>query len=126
MADTMNLDPTQPIDRVKLLVGDFIADEPFLNDGIYLWLLAENANDELATAIAALGHIINYIALSPTEWKIGEASETSASVVILERRLADLQRQQGKAAPILIHSDRRDWCDFDDAFGSTRPRSWRN
>lgn len=126
MATTINLDPTQPVDRVKLLVGDFIADEPFLTDAIYLYLLQENANDELATAIEALGRIINYIALSPTEWRIGEASETSASVTILEKRLADLIRQQGKAAPILIHSDRRNWCDFDDAFGRTSPRTWRH
>lgn len=126
MASTMNLDPTKPVDRVKLLVGDFIADEPFLTDGVYLWLLSENANNELAAAIAALGHIINYIALSPTEWRIGDASETSASVTILEKRLADLVRQQGKAAPILIQSDRSNWCDFDDAFGSTSPRNWRN
>lgn len=125
MATTINLDPTKPVDRVKLLVGDFIADEPFLTDSIYLWLLAENANDELATAISALDRIINYIALSPTEWRIGDASETSASVTILERRRAELLRSQGKAAPILVHSDRRNWCDFDDAFGSTRPRTWR-
>ena len=125
MATTINLDPTKPVDRVKLLVGDFIADEPFLTDSIYVWLLAENANDELATAISALDRIINYIVLSPTEWRIGDASETSASVTILERRRAELVRSQGKAAPILVHSDRRNWCDFDDAFGSTRPRTWR-
>lgn len=112
--------PTNPVDRIRLLVGDFILDEPFLSNDVYMWLYNENAQNDIATAIAALGHIINYIALSPTEWKIGEAQETAASVTILERRLADLQRQQGKAAPILIHSDRKNWCDFDDAFGKSR------
>jgi hypothetical protein len=118
----MAFNPLNPVDRIRLLVGDFILDEPFLSNEVYLWLYSENGSDDLATAIAALQHIINYIALSPTEWKIGEAQETAASVTILERRLADLQRQQGKAAPILIHSDRKNWCDFDEAFGRTGPR----
>lgn len=111
------LDPNSIVDQMRLLTGDYIEDEPYLNDDIYLWFYAQNNNSILDAAIEALESIINNIALSPQEWRIGESSEMNASVILLEARLVSLKnRKSNGKVPIAFRSDRKNWKDFDELF----------
>lgn len=115
---TTQLDPDNFVDRMRLLTGDFIEDEPYLEDSIYVYFYGKNGNSEIDGAIEALESIINNIALSPVRWQIGDASETNASVAALQARLADLRvRKKGNKVPVLVHTDRSNWQDFDKVFG---------
>lgn len=114
---SMVLDPDNYVDRMRLLTGDFIEDEPYLEDSIYVYFYSNNGNSELDGAIEALECIINNIALSPTQWKLGDASETNASVSALTTRLSELKaKKKGSVVPVIIRSDRKDWKDFTGLF----------
>ena len=118
MATLADLDPSTIVGQMRLNTGDYIEDEPFLSDDIYLWFYQQNGNSVLDGSIEALESIINYIALTPDAWRIGEASESKADVQTLSYRLADLKLKKRSAkAPIIIKTDRKNWNDFTKAFG---------
>lgn len=117
MAST-NLDPSNFVDQMRLNTGDFIEDEPYLEDSIYVYFYELAGNSVIDGSIMALESIINNIALSPQRWQIGEASETGPLVTALTERLTALtQRRTGAKVPVILRSDRKNWCDFSDAFG---------
>lgn len=113
----MALNTNIVVDRMRLLTGDYIEDEPYLDDDIYLWFYEENGNSEVEGAIEALESIINNIALSPVRWEIGDSSESAPAIAALEARLDSLKaRRAGTKVPVVIRSDRKNWDDFDKAF----------
>lgn len=112
-----NLDPSNYVDRMRILTGDYVLDEPFLEDSVYVYLYQKNGNSELDGAIEALESIINNIALSPSRWTIGEATEWSASIPQLTLRLEELKlKRKGTIVPVVLHTDRSNWDDFNDLF----------
>ncbi len=116
---TMNLDPNNIVDQMRLNTGDFIEDEPFLQDDVYLWYFQENGNSVIDGSIAALESIISYIALSPSSWEIGDASEDRPSVQSLEARLVKLRAKRSNAkVPVVIRSDRKNWDDINCLFNN--------
>lgn len=113
----MALNTNVVVDRMRLLTGDFIEDEPYLDDDIYMWFYEENGNSEVDGAVEALEAIINNISLSPARWQIGDASETGPALEALEKRLLSLKaKRSGSKVPVVIKSDRKNWCDFESAF----------
>lgn len=113
----MALNPNTIVGQMRLYTGDYILDEPYLEDAVYVWLYAQNGNSVIEGSIAALESIINNIALSPASWRNGDVSETTQSIESLERRLADLKlKRSSTKAPVVFSSDRKNWCDFDKAF----------
>lgn len=117
MAST-NLDPSNFVDQMRLNTGDFIEDEPYLEDSIYVYFYNLAGNSVIDGSIMALESIINNIALSPQEWRIGEASERGPLITALTERLAALKvRRTGSKVPVILRSDRKNWSDFDKAFG---------
>lgn len=125
MAST-NLDPSNFVDQMRLNTGDFIEDEPYLEDSIYVWFYEQAGNSVLDGSILALESIINNIALSPQRWQIGEASETGPLISALTARLDDLKtRKPNSRVAVVIGSDRKNWCDFNEAFGQ-RSNHFRN
>lgn len=117
MAST-NLDPNNFVDLMRLNTGDFIEDEPYLDDAIYIHFYTEANNSIVDGSILALECIINNIALTPQSWRIGDASETAPLVSALQERLESLKQKRTNArVPILLKSDRKNWEDFEKAFG---------
>lgn len=117
MAST-NLDPSNFVDQMRLNTGDFIENEPYLEDSIYVYFYNLAGNSVIDGSIMALESIINNIALSPQEWRIGEASERGPLITALTERLAALKvRRTGSKVPVILRSDRKNWSDFDKAFG---------
>lgn len=113
----MAIDPNTTVGQMRLLTGDFIPEEPYLEDDIYTWFYEQNGNSVLKGSIEALESIINNIALSPERWVLGDASEERAAVNALERRLADLKLKEHRGiVPVIIRSDRKNWDDFDSLF----------
>ncbi|WP_168016591.1 hypothetical protein [Halomonas salinarum] len=109
-----------PEEQVRLNIGDTDTDEQYLEDSVITFLLTENGNNVLDASIAALEVIINQVALQPSRWEIGDASETRASVEQLENRLQELinrrNAQKYTAIPIILNTDRKDWNDLDKIF----------
>ena len=123
MAST-NLDPTNLVDQMRLLTGDYIEDEPYLNDDVYLWFYEQNGNSVLDGSIEALESIINNLALSPESWRVGDAWETRGSINALERRLDELKvKRKGTKVPVVFSSDRTNWSDFNELFSENKPRT---
>ena len=117
MAST-NLDPSNFVDQMRLNPGDFIEDEPYLEDSIYVYFYNLAGNSVIDGSIMALESIINNIALSPQRWQIGDASETGPLITALNERLVSLKsRRSGAKVPVILRSDRKNWNDFDKAFG---------
>ena len=113
----MALDPNNIVDQMRLLTGDFIEDEPYLEDAIYLWFYEQNGNSVIDGAIEALESIINNIALSPASWEIGDASESRQTMASLETRLTSLKgKRKNKRLPVYVNTDRKNWDDFDKLF----------
>ena len=117
MAST-NLDPSNFVDQMRLNTGDFIEDEPYLEDSIYVYFYNLAGNSVIDGSIMALESIINNIALSPQRWQIGDAPETGPLITALNERLVSLKsRRSGAKVPVILRSDRKSWNDFDKAFG---------
>ena len=113
-----NLDPNNFITQMRLNTGDYLEDEEYLSDAIYVYFYNEGGNSVIEGSILALESIINNIALTPQKWSIGDASETAPLVENLTMRLDALKsKQKNNKAPIVIKSDRNNWCDFDKVFG---------
>lgn len=103
--------------RMRFLTGDYIIDEPYLEDAIYLHLYAQEGSSEIDGAVAALESIINNIALSPAKWRSDGVWEEKQSLAALEERLKSLKaKQRGNKIPIVMSSDRKNWDDFDKVF----------
>lgn len=116
MSNTI-LDPSNFISQMRLNTGDYIEDEPYLSDAVYVHFYREAGNSVIDGSILALESIINNIALSPQKWTIGDASETAPQVTILNDRLIALkERRTGAKVPMIINSDRKNWCDFNKVF----------
>ena len=119
MAST-NLDPSNFVDQMRLNTGDFIEDEPYLEDSIYVYFYNLAGNSVIDGSIMALESIINNIALSPQRWEIGDASETGPLITALNERLVSLKsRRSGAKVPVILRSDRKNWSDFDKAFSNS-------
>ena len=119
MAST-NLDPSNFVDQMRLNTGDFIEDEPYLEDSIYVYFYNLAGNSVIDGSIMALESIINNIALSPQRWEIGDASETGPLITALNERLVSLKsRRTGAKVPVILRSDRKNWSDFDKAFSNS-------
>ena len=113
-----NLDPNNFITQMRLNTGDYLEDEEYLSDAIYVYFYNLGGHSVIEGSILALESIINNIALTPQKWSIGDASETAPLVENLTMRLDALKsRQKNNKAPIVIKSDRNNWCDFDKVFG---------
>lgn len=116
MSNTI-LDPSNFISQMRLNTGDYIEDEPYLSDAVYVHFYKQAGNSVIDGSILALESIINNIALSPQKWTIGDASETAPQVTILNDRLTALrERRTGAKVPMIIKSDRKNWCDFNKVF----------
>lgn len=114
----MALDPNNIVDQMRLMTGDYIDGEPYLEDAVYLWFYESNGNSLIDACIEALESIINHIALSPASWTIDEASETKQTMESLERRLHALRAKgRGNKPPMIIGTDRKNWHDFEAVFG---------
>lgn len=115
----MLLNPENFVDQMRLNTGDFMEDELYLDDAIYVHFYRQAGSSVIDGSILALEAIIANIALTPLKWSIGDASETAPQVVQLNERLVALkQRKTNNKAPILLKSDRKTWCDFDKVFGA--------
>lgn len=113
------LDPNNFVDQMRLNTGDYIEDELYLDDAIYVHFYSQAGNSVIDGSILVLESIIANIALSPVKWSIGDASETAPQVVQLNERLVALrQRKNNNKVPVIINSDRKTWCDFDKVFGA--------
>lgn len=111
------IDPNNFVDQMRLNTGDYIEDEEYLSDAVYVWFYNQSGQSVLDGSILALESIINNIALSPERWVIGDSSESRASVETLTQRLQALQiKKKGTKVPVIIRSDRKNWCDFDKVF----------
>ena len=122
-----NLDPSNFVDQMRLNTGDFIEDEPYLEDSIYVYFYNLAGNSVIDGSIMALESIINNIALSPQRWQIGDASETGPLITALNERLVSLQsRRTGAKVPVILRSDRKNWNDFNKAFSNSCDDHLRN
>ena len=111
------LNPENFVDQMRLNTGDFIEDEDYLSDAIYVWFYNQAGQSVLDGSILALESIINNIALSPEKWAIGDSSESRPTVAVLTDRLNALKlKKKGTKVPVLLKSDRTNWNDFNKAF----------
>lgn len=112
------LNPNTFIGQIRLKVGDTNKNDPYMDDSVYAWFYTQNGNSVIDASIAALESLINQIALNPTEWDVGDLGAKNAVVATLERRLSSLRSEKAKyKAPVVISSDRKNWNDFNKAFG---------
>ncbi len=56
-----------PVDRVRLMVGDIDPFEEILSDDVYKYILATNSSNEKRTALQALRYIVAALASCVTE-----------------------------------------------------------
>lgn len=113
------LNPENFVDQMRLNTGDYIEDELYLDDAIYVHFYRQAGSSVIDGSILALEAIIANIALTPLKWSIGDASETAPQIAQLNERLTALkQRKTNNKVPILLKSDRKTWCDFDKVFGA--------
>lgn len=112
------LNPSNFVSQMRLNTGDYLEDEEYLSDAIYVHFYNESGHSVIDGSILALESIINNIALTPQKWTIGDASETAPLVETLMQRLDALKsKQKNNKAPIIIKTDRKNWDDFNKAFG---------
>lgn len=116
---------TNPVDRIRLMVGDISPDWAILDDSIYEYTYYENNQDEYLTAIDCLENIINYYALNPEDETFGDVSSSVYGIGAMEKRLTALKLKKGADAtgtnriPVMIRGNgRKTWDDFDSLFGS--------
>lgn len=111
------INPNNFVDQMRLHTGDYIEEEDYLSDAVYVWFYNQAGQSVLDGSILALESIINNIALSPEKWSIGDSSESRANVSVLNERLNALRlKKKGTKVPVVIRTDRQNWCDFDKAF----------
>ena len=65
------IDPNNFVDQMRLNTGDYIEEEDYLSDAVYVWFYNQANQSVLDGSILALESIINNIALSPEKWTIG-------------------------------------------------------
>lgn len=109
------------IQQIRLIVGDTAGDFPFLADATYEWLIETHPTNINAAAVEALEMIINQLALSPQSIKTQDLTEIGPLIVSLETRLTSLKAKatpSTKGFPMLVKSDRKNWCDFNSLFES--------
>lgn len=112
------LNPNSFVDQIRLNVGDTNKDDPYMPDHIYMWYYTTNGESVIEASIAALESLINQVALNPSAWDVGNVGARIGTVEALERRLQKLKlRTQTAKAPVVIHSDRKNWNDFNKLFG---------
>lgn len=115
----IKLDPNNFVDQMRLNTGDFLEDELYLDDSVYVHFYSQAGNSVIDGSILALEAIIANIALTPLKWSIGDASETAPQITQLNDRLVALkQRKTNNKVPIILKSDRKTWCDFNKVFGA--------
>ena len=113
------LDPNNFVSQMRLNTGDFLEDELYLDDAVYVHFYNQAGNSVIDGSILALEAIIANIALTPLKWSIGEASETAPQITQLNDRLVALkQRKTNNKVPMILKSDRKKWCYFDKVFGA--------
>lgn len=85
-----NSPATNPIDRVRLLVGDVFSDFEILDDNTYQYFLDKYEGDEMSAAIAAAKVIKFQIAKTPTREKAGHYEVWSDFAKLYAAALDDL------------------------------------
>lgn len=114
--DRLGLDPIQ---EVRLLTGDLDQISPILEDSVYEFLLIQNSNSVLYTALDALEAIISYLLTQPLEGMVGDVMNKYGNVRDYEKRLDSLRRKiamggnKARKVPVVITTDRDNWNDFD-------------
>ena len=114
--DRLGLDPIQ---EVRLLTGDLDQISPILEDSVYEFLLIQNSNNVLYTALDALEAIISYLLTQPLQGMVGDVMNTYGNVRDYEKRLDSLRRKismgdnKVRKVPVVITTDRDNWNDFD-------------
>lgn len=81
---------TNPIDRVRLLVGDVFSDFEILDDSTYQYYLDKYEGDEVLAAIAAAKVIRFQIAKTPSREKAGHYEVWSDFATLYTAALTDL------------------------------------
>lgn len=114
--DRLGLDPIQ---EVRLLTGDLDQISPILEDSVYEFLLIQNSNNILYTALDALEAIISYLLTQPQQGMVGDVMNTYGNVRDYEKRLDSLRQKiamgsnKSRKVPVVITTDRDNWNDFD-------------
>lgn len=85
-----NSPATNPIDRVRLLVGDVFLDFEILDDATYQYFLDKYDGNEVLAAIAAAKVIRFQIAKAPTREKAGHYEVWSDFAALYSKALDDL------------------------------------
>ena len=85
-----NSPATNPIDRVRLLVGDVFTDFEILDDATYQYFLDKYNGDEMLAAIAAAKVIKFQIAKTPTRETAGKYEVWSDFAALYTAALDDL------------------------------------
>ncbi len=113
---------TDPVQRIRLLVGD-IYSFPLLEDGTYEYLYLTNNSNELDAGIAACEIIINMLVLNPQTEDVGDVGQGSMSVKSLQSILKKLENRKildgnkVRKIPAIIKTDRSGWSDLDSLYG---------
>lgn len=122
MSYNPNLLATDPIQRIRLMVGD-IYSFPLLEDGTYDYLYLINEGNELDAAINAVEIIINMLVLNPKDEAVGGVNQKQVSVSDLQAVLQklqdrkDLDAQKVRKIPTIIKANKQGWKKFDALYG---------
>lgn len=111
-----------PRNRVRLLIGD-IAHIPWLDDGVYNYILQQNNMDELKAAYDLLKYVESRITLEPQSSSGGFVKEEAPALEYIAIRKKELdieirKRDGGYVVPVIMTSDRKNWNDIDSIFSS--------
>lgn len=106
--------------RVRLLVGD-VADIPWLDDGVYNYVIDQNNGDELKAAYDVLRYVESRITLEPSTSVANGYEETRPMLLYIEKRKKELEVDIAKrdgtyAIPVVVRTDRKNWNDIDIIF----------
>ncbi|WP_457808978.1 hypothetical protein [Kushneria sp. EE4] len=111
------------VKQMRFLVGDTDTESPLIPDDTYLYLFDQYGSVQVAAA-EALESLINELSLSPKREKAGGYEVERHDIDTLERRLTSLKRKRNRVAPMIVHSDRESWDDFDSIFASNHRRPY--
>lgn len=110
-----------PVSRVRFEVGD-TSQYPIFSDSVYDYIIIKNDGDEYVSAMEVLEKIITSLIISPSEFKVGNITDTESYVVFFEGRLEALRQTQYRKAgqlsttPLAVRSDRKNWDDLNSIF----------